>query len=482
MTASEDWPRADGTAGEVDREPSLAGGDPSRSGAPPTVVPGWARWLCRRLFPSPAAPRRPTPAIVAGYSLGFAAAAAYLLIIPAGRSHLTRIYGEDGVFFLQGALKEGLVAHLFTPLDGYLHLLPRLGAEVVALLPLTWWAAGLAVTAALARAAMAVLVYAATSGHIRSRPLRFAIAASLIVLPSGNGEALNNLANLHWFVVFAAFWTLLWRPVHRWQNALAAMALFLFVATTPMGFLLAPLAAVRLALPRRRDRAPAIVFFIGLAVQFSHVLAADRGHNPIDTTALLGGAAARGPMVTLTGPELAIYLYPRLVHRLLGGFYSWPAVLALIVVVGLAGVAIVRGDASRRLLTLACLCFGGAVICVSLYANWRAELGIHYGMNVQRYSAAPGPFFFAAIALGLAERPRVPWRYAMMAARLAVVISISTGVWYQWHANQAPLTGITWSDAIAESSQSCDTGMKKVQIRTIPEDRTSVTVRCSDLP
>jgi hypothetical protein len=420
---------------------------------------------------------------VAGYLLGFVAAVVYLLGIPAGRSHLTHLWGEDASIFLQGAVSDGFLAAVFTPYTGYLHMLPRLVAAAVLHLPIAWWAAAVAVIAAALRAGMAVLVYAATNGHLRSSLLRLVIAAALIVLPAGNSETLDNLANLHWFVLFAAFWTLLWRPACRWQSAIATLVTPLFVLTTPLGVLLAPLAAARLALPRRRDRAPAIAYFVALAATLVPIFTYKRPHFPLDVSAALAASAARGPMVTFTGSELAAHWYPRLA-RLYEHFYAWPAALALVLMLGLAGIAIVFGNASRRFLTVACLFLGSAVILISLYANWNPNLrvpGEGTVLFVQRYSAAPGVFFFTAIALGLAQSARPPWRYVIVAARIVVAVVIAAGVVYQWRDATTPVEGITWSEAIATAERECATGQTDVKIRTIPEPRTFVQVPCTYL-
>ncbi|MBT8223979.1 MAG: hypothetical protein HKP61_09205 [Dactylosporangium sp.] len=461
----------------------MANADGSGSVDPPTVVPQWLRWLRDVLFPAPVVPQRPTRRTVLGYLLGFVAAVVYLLVIPAGRSHLVRVWGEDGVIFMQEAFSNGFLTPIFTPYAGYLHLLPRLAAEVLSYLPVAWWAAGLAVTAAVLRAAMAVLVYAATSGHVRSQTLRLAIAAAMIVLPAGNNEALNNLANLHWFVFFAAFWTLLWRPTYRWQSVVATLGLVLFVLTTPLGVLLAPLAAVRLALPRRRDRAPAIAFFLGLAAALVPILTATRPHSLIDPSAVVVSSAARGPLVTFTGSELAAYLYPGMASQY-ERLYAWPALLAVLLVCGLAGIAIVRGNAARRGLTIASLLLGSALILMSLYKNWEQLLLITAAdvvLDVQRYSAGPCLFFFTGIVLGLAGPIRSRWRYAMVATRVAVIAVIATGVVYQWQSDAPLLKGITWSEAMAEAKRECASGETEVKIKTIPETRTFVTVPCTYL-
>lgn len=439
-------------------------------------------WLGEMFFPQCVSKPVSSRAVL-GYLAGFASALAYLLVIPAGRSHLTRVWGEDGVIFLQDSF-SGVLGPVLTPYAGYLHVLPRLSAEVVSHLPLAWWAAGLAVMAAVLRAALAVLIYSATEGHLHSRILRLIVAAAFVVLPAGNNETINNLANLHWFVFFAAFWTLLWRPSRGWQIALATLALPLMATTTPVGILLAPIALARLVLPRRRDRWPATAYLFGLAAALVPIIPTGRPHRSPELFPIMTATAARGPLVTFLGPELASDSMVTLSRE-----HRWLALLVTILATAaialFAGLAIVRGGKAQRMLVIMLLGFGSAILFLSLRQNWASELRFdppRFTMAVPRYSAAPCLFFMTVVLMGLAQTLRIrAGRYAIVVARLAVGAVVASGVVYQWGSDTAPLSGITWDEARTAARARCATGEKTVTLTTIPESRTYVRVSCRQL-
>lgn len=434
----------------------------------------WQRWLSDNVFPSTVTSAPTGRRTVFGYLAAFLLAVAYLLVIPQGRTHLTHVWAEDGRIFLGGAATKNFPLVVIEPYAGYLHVLPRLFAELAVQLPIGWWAAGVAIAAAAVRAAVALLVFTAAAGHLPSRKLRAVLAAAIILLPSGNSEALNNLANLHWFVIFGAFWALLWRPTTRWQNCLSAVALLLAVTTSPLGMLLVPLAAARLALPRRRDRVPALAFIVGLAMQIVPLLSSTstRERDPFDVTQGLAAAAARVPLVMFTGSELAAGLYPHALE-LNSRFYAWPAVLAAVVALAVAGYGLRYGTWALRFLGIASLCLAAAFIGVQLYMNWSDLLRIDQPYTVilgQRYSAAPSLFLFTAVLVGLARAPRPQLRHVLTVVRIGVAAIVLCGIIYQWSSTLGlvRLEGPTWQQNLEVAEQECATGKTEVLIDTIP--------------
>jgi hypothetical protein len=328
--------------------------DSSRTGAvadhPVRPVSPLYRWRSRfalAVFPAPTTDA--TPRRIGYHVLAFLAATGYLLLIPNGRTRLNHIWAEDGARFLVDALTQPFGATLVAPYDGYLHSVPRLMADLVSILPLPAAAAGLAISAAALRAGIALLVFVASRGILRSQPIRLALAALVIVIPAGNWESLNNLTNAHWFALYAAFWALMWRPIRHWQHVLAALVLFLASTTSPIALILTPLAVARLALPRR-DWWATCGFLAGLLVQALAVLGSTRtpySAAPADLPAAAVSAMVRGPLSALAGPEWAMTLYQR--------FHLLSAVVALLVALALVLPALAPGWPPRRFVALAAL-------------------------------------------------------------------------------------------------------------------------------
>jgi hypothetical protein len=235
-----------------------------------------------------------------GMAAAFLASVAFLLLIPAGWARLDHLWAEDGARFTVDALSLPALHNLVTPYGGYLHTLPRLVAELVTQLPIEWTAAGFAITAAMLRALVALITFAGSKSYLRWTPLRFALAALVIVLPAGNSETLNNMANLHWFLLYGAFWALLWRNAPR-----VPVAIFVFLAavSSPLVFILAPIALVRLFLARKEVP---LAFLAGLVVQAVGMVFASRNpysHDEVDPVQVL---QVQTPDVVMAGQRYSI--------------------------------------------------------------------------------------------------------------------------------------------------------------------------------
>ena len=235
--------------------------------------------LLPQLFPEP--PQRQAAssgrvalrALLSGIALAAGAVAALLRI--AGPSPVTTIWAEDRTVFLVGALAGP--RHLFAPYAGYLQLLPRLIAQLVSFLPLPDAAAAFAIAGAVIAAAVALFVFHASAGHIRSAWLRGLLAAAVLLLPVAPLEIADSGVNTPWYLLFALFWAALWRPRTRGGMALAALIGFLAGASTPLALAFAPLLIVRIAALRQlREHAVTAGLAAGLLLQLPVIHAA---HN-----------------------------------------------------------------------------------------------------------------------------------------------------------------------------------------------------------
>ncbi|HEU5107525.1 MAG TPA: hypothetical protein VFT95_03020, partial [Micromonosporaceae bacterium] len=372
---------------------TVAGGGPD----PEPPRPGWRRAVETVLPPAPPLPDR-RPAYVGAFLV-----AVFLgLFLPAARTHLNHVWAEDGARFTVDALGASLWSNLATPYGGYLHTVPRLLIEPLSLLPLTALPAAIAVVTAILRAGIALLVFAASGAYLRWLPVRTAHAALVVLLPAGNSEALGNLANLHWFLLYGAFWALLWRPAARGANILAAVVVTLAVLSDPLVLLLVPLVLLRLLLPSWPDRFSAIGFGAGAVLQIVAMLGAPRAPSsdvPVDPVRLLLAGILRDPVVTFAGPEVTQYLYPRFGNAVL-------LVAILLALVPIAA-AVLAGDRPHRFLALVAAGYSALIMVLVMVVNWTPELQERPAIVLfsQRYSVAPALFLCSAIAAGLDRLP-----------------------------------------------------------------------------
>src|SRR5450432_1480330 len=178
----------------------------SAGGAGRMAVAARVAFVRDALFPATETRRPPKPAaVVVGYVV--AATAGFAVDLWWSGSGITsRVWAEDGAVFLSTAYRLHYFAAVATPYAGYLQVVPRSLAALASIFPASDAAWVLAASAAAARAAVSLFVFRASSGHLRSTSVRGMLTVAVVVLPVGGYEVLDNIANLHWFLTFAAFW------------------------------------------------------------------------------------------------------------------------------------------------------------------------------------------------------------------------------------------------------------------------------------
>jgi hypothetical protein len=245
------------------------------------------------LFPPDPPPRRRSRGAAARAAAGYAAAIALGAVVLLGRQSGHRawatVWAEDRWLFLPGALLHP-GSSLWQAADGYLSLVPRVVADGVARFPLRDAAALFAVAGAVIASACAAVVFRACAGHVRSPALRVVLAASVLLLPTALEAGLpDNGVNTIWYLLFAAFWALVWRPRSRAAMAVAALVCFAAAASNVLAALYLPVAAARVvAIPRAREHAATIGWLAGGAVQLPAVVSHSRPHQPASVLDALG--------------------------------------------------------------------------------------------------------------------------------------------------------------------------------------------------
>lgn len=181
------------------------------------------------------------------------------------------IYAEDLSVFLLQALQNPW--HLLVPDGGYIELVPRLIAQFVSYVPLRDAAAAFAITGALVTAGCALFIFHVSAAHVRSRVLRFMLALAVVLLPVAQLEIADSGVGTPWYLLFALFWAVLWRPRTRAGMAGAAAVGFFTAASTTMSIVLAPLLLARaVAFPRLREHAVTAGWAAGCLLQVPYVI------------------------------------------------------------------------------------------------------------------------------------------------------------------------------------------------------------------
>ena len=257
------------------RSPVLTRGSPEAPTRPSGVEAGPPHASrARLLFPTATPSRSPAWLIVAGYVAALAVLSGAALLRQPGVPATTTVWAEDGLIYYAQAMRLSFWRTLAITHNGYAQLFPRLAVQVARLFPVADASTVFALMGALSVAGVACFVFHVAKGHIVLLPVRGLLAAAVVLLPVANTEMLDNLVNVPWWLFFAAFWALLWRPRSLSGRVGAALVCFLAAASQPLAGLFLPLAAARaVSLREPQEQAGGMGLLLGLAYQAAVVLA-----------------------------------------------------------------------------------------------------------------------------------------------------------------------------------------------------------------
>lgn len=370
--------------------------------------------------------------------------------IPPTRS----IYYEDGAIFLQDGLDEGLRS-VATPYAGYLHVVPRWIAVAVAQFDLDWWAVMLVAVAGLVLCVVAWSIYVMSGDYIQSHGIRSALALSVVFLPVAQREVYNNVANLHWFLLYLTFWVLLWQP-QRWLGSVSAsIGVLLVTLSSPFTVLLAPLAAYRL-----RSRTPKVVlvvsaYTVGTMVQMFVALDPNVTRQTVGDDIPVQLGLSLDPL--LFGQHYLFHVIGR------GTWGSWAAgdargpagyVSVAVAIMLVILVAVLWRTCSCRTNELV-VCSSAAASVLSLAVPW----SLAAGTIPARYLVAPVLFYYVAMggmiddllssSAGAVHRC---WRRAFMAGVLALAVFVAMTNYRVW--SERSVDG-DWPEQVQSARQAC---------------------------
>ena len=367
-----------------------------------------------------------------GGAVLFALAVVAPLLRQVGTASWHSIFAEDGPVYTQQAIQHGGIAVLLRGYAGYLQLPPRLLGALAPYVPYRHLTIYLALAATVTAASLAWFVLWASKGWIASVPMRFVLAALIVVSPVMGKENTANITNTIWLFAAVAPWALVSLQERRRDSVIRAIVAFLAATATALSFVFLPLAIGWVVV--RRTRSALVVassFAAGLAVQGLVML-----HTPERTSLVYGnsrslaqlrdGISVRVFGEFLTGPNP---LHPLWLHDWRALVIGAPAVTLLLLAVALLG-------AGRRAQLMAATLAACAVATFSL-AIWSRgtwELFLREGAPLadatMRYSVVPvfllaSAFMVALAPVGVGRRPAARWASWVLVAQLCVVMVVN---------------------------------------------------------
>jgi hypothetical protein len=462
-----------------------------------STVEGLRCFLDRGLFPD--AP--PPPRITGRRALVCAGIAVLCIVVQLVRMWssvpLDSIWAEDGAIWLPDAMSRGVLDALTTTYNGYLQTSSRLVAEPVALLPVEWFAAAMAICGAAIVTGCAFLVWRASAGHIQSPQLRAALAAMVVLLPVVGVESLDNVTNSTWFLLFASFWVLLWRPTTFARAAGAGGFIFLAAISNAAALVFAPLCLLRLvAIRDRRDGVIIAGFAAGAALQLAFSWNAPvRGE---------GGTHLSPIAAALFAPHWDWSLVPAYAQRIVGGAVGGQRINAFLwenlgtgleVALGAALLAFVAfslfGVPRTRVVVPIIVAASLGLFLVIGYRRW-FPFGLHFtwphGTSNAReghYMVTPTLLLLSALFVQLDARPRLVSPAAWNKLRVGAVLVVFVAALVSFDVSESNFRGSpTWSEGLdAGRSRCAHTRATHVEVPIAPPifHVFYAPIRCSDL-
>jgi hypothetical protein len=368
------------------------------------------------------------------------------------------LWAEDGPIFVGQALASGPRV-IVEGYAGYMHLIARLGAEVAVLFPLDSIPTAVTIISAFATSLIGSACFVMIETKIRSLALRLAVWIVCIALPIMGGEVANNLANMHWYLLIAAFIATTVRANSTSVAVIQSVVLFVAVTSDALCLMLLPLLAVRWwLLTSKRDRAPAVAFAAGAVIQIAVVISQIlfAGGRPI--------AAARP-----SGTEFVDFYTFRVV---LGGLFGTSQSSALLDAGGvvlpgvvLVGVVIVlvlasRADATRRGAVLAFTggSVGFALVVFTVQWDGLSRAPLSEVFTGGRYVVVPTALLLIGLIVaaeaGIA-RIRRPWAGRLVAILVLAAVVMPTAVDFRPMNIRAEASA--WTAEVDRADAECET-------------------------
>jgi hypothetical protein len=369
------------------------------------------------------------------------------------------LWAEDGPIFFSGALHAGFFSNLFETYAGYLVVVPRLVGEVGAAVPLTQAPVAMAIVAGLIGSLCGIVVWVAAGSTIRNPYLRGTLAVLTVLAPTASLESIDSGTYVLWFMLFASFWLLLWRPRTTGGAVLGGLFLLVTALSTPEIWFFAPVALLRLiAMRDRRDLVLLGGWVIGSIAQVPAYAFSDEPQVKALYTHDIWTAFLQR---VLNGAALG---------ERLGGIgwdgLGWTLLIFLIVltVVGL-GIGLWKVEARARWLAGLGVLIAVAMFVLSVYQRavgpqmvWPVDM--HFG-NAGRYTIVPA-LLLVSIALALIDqvlrRPRDEWlpRLGPWLAGVTIVVLL-VGLAVSFDVQESAVRGTPhWREALEGAARQCE--------------------------
>jgi hypothetical protein len=435
----------------------------------PFVTPRWS--------PSRSRTARATPTVYRGAAvlLAIAAATALHLLRQRGHGAWESLWAEDGSVFVTDAHRD-FAGTFFAQNGGYAHLIPRLIAGAAALFPVDRAAAGVALGGSAVIALLAAFVFVASAEVLRSGAARLGLATAVLLVPIPGDELYAMALNLHFYMLFACFWALVWQSETGGALAVRCAVVLASTLSDPLAALLLPLAVVAPAM-RRRRRSLVVpgVFLAGLATQ---LLIMSAGETPERNWGFQLGDLPQIFALRVTGGMLVGDHFLGDLWLDYGHAFSYTALAVIAVVLG---VLLLRADRRTAAFALMAISYAGLFFCVQLVGRGTGGIATDTGsfhLHHARYVLLPFLFLVTTLLVLVDSGPRRVWLRSAVAVWLVALIAINYPI-----GPNARSTGPRWQPEVRAARAVCErpNQIARILVAPAPPQVWFARIRCDQL-
>ncbi|MDQ0677776.1 hypothetical protein QFZ30_001158 [Arthrobacter pascens] len=363
------------------------------------------------------------------------------------------IWAEDGGIFLRDALAGGTLLDVFAPYEGYLHVLPRVAAEVVVMLfPVDYFAGAMNFLSCVTVALIAGLVFHCSKAMSPNPLVRICWASITILVAPGPLETLGNFANVHWYLLWAVPWLLLKPAASRAEGVFLFMVAVFVALTEILSLMFIPLFLYRF---KDKGHWPARAgLLIGLACQVATTLFFPRSPSSgyqVNPVSVVQGWFLNSSSALVFGDS------PSIIENI-RNFGALPIVLAALPFLAAFMYILSKGSRQHRLLAV--------VLVVASVGSWAAtqvanpqRFFDYAGFNdaewqtffLSRYSTVPSMFLLALLPLAAAAT-EVRVRTAFAAVLSGFLVLQAVYFFPSWVSRQ---DGPIWAEGVLVARQAC---------------------------
>jgi hypothetical protein len=429
------------------------------------------------LFPTAPSSSWPLIRLIPLYAVSLAGLVLVALARQPGTPATSTLWAEDGAVFYQQALTRSFWTAVTTAYNGYVELLPRIAVEPALLFPVRDASTVIALTGDVLLGLMVLLVFHAARGHLPSLVPRCVLALSMILLPLATAELLSDVVDIGWWMLFAGFWVLLWRPQAAWERWLAAAFMFVAAMTEPITAVFLPLVLARaVALPRWRDNTASAGLVAGLLLQSVCILTAGATTNPPSS---VHGVFTLFFLRVGTGSIGGVHLTNSLV---LAGAQSTGVVFGIAIFAAAAVLVVWSGSRRLYLFAAFALAFAAVTFGFEIWDRGLAPEIIDATVDAgSRYAQTPQLLLLSVFIVVAAAATGTKGRRAPPLALLLVVVALVPAWLVDFHALNGRAAGPAWPAEVALATQRCATTNATSETLPITPATWKITIPCRSL-